>query len=103
VKLIEQMIKMIDVAADLDPAEKKSFNSGLGNLKQETIGSACRALVSAYCGEADAETFARAYRIRSRLLHEGEPPAGTDFPEEIRKIDWIARKLVLGHVRGCSN
>jgi hypothetical protein len=97
VALIDRLMEMAAAASNPD-----DLNNGLGNLKQESIRSACRRLVETY-GENSADThearaFARAYTIRSTLLHEGEPPPGTDLAAELRTLDLLVRHLIVRHV-----
>ena len=97
VALIDRLMEMAAAAGNPD-----DLNNGLGNLKQESIRSACRRLVETY-GENPADThearaFARAYTIRSTLLHEGEPPPGTDLAAELRTLDLLVRHLIVRHV-----
>jgi hypothetical protein len=96
VALIGRMMEMAAAAGNPD-----DLNNGLGNLKQESIRSACRRLVETYCEPAvthAARAFARAYTIRSTLLHEGEPPPGTDLAAELRTLDLLVRHLIVRHV-----
>jgi hypothetical protein len=97
VALIDRMMEMAAAAGNSD-----DLNNGLGNLKQESIRSACRRLVETYGENPDdtheAGAFARAYTIRSTLLHEGEPPPGTDLAAELRTLDLLVRRLIVRHV-----
>jgi hypothetical protein len=95
VQLIERMIQM--VKDSINPEELESLKSGLSNLKNESIGSTCRALVRRHCGDSAAKIFRRVYDIRSTLLHTGEPPAGTDFDVEVRELDTLVRNLLVRH------
>ena len=79
---VGRMIEMTAAATDLGESERQSLVNGLKNLKQESVGSACRTLVSEHCGEPAAKDFTRAYKIRSKLLHTGEPLSGTDLAVE---------------------
>ena len=97
VALIDRMMEMAAAAGNPD-----DLNNGLGNLKQESIRSACRRLVET-SGEKPvdthaARTFARAYKIRSTLLHEGEPPSGTDLAAELYTLDPLVRRVIVHHV-----
>ena len=96
VQLIERMIQLDKTS--LNEEEAESLNSGLRNLKSESIGSTCRALVRKHCGDSDAKAFKRMYDIRSKLLHNGEPPSGTDFDVEVGKLDILVRKLLVRHL-----
>jgi len=96
-QLIEQMIQMVKASMKSE-VEGRSLNGGLSNLKYESIGSTCRALVRKHCGESTAKAFGRAYEIRSTLLHTGEPPAGTDFAKEVQELDTLVRRLLVRHL-----
>jgi hypothetical protein len=98
VALVESMIEKAATAGDLDESERKSLTDGLGNLKRESISSACRALVRTYCGDPAAEDFTRMYNIRSELLHKGEPPPGTDFALERQTLGPLVRRLIMRHM-----
>jgi hypothetical protein len=100
VALIAQMIQMTAAAGDLKEGERKSLKDALGNLRRVSIGSTCRALVKMHCGAPAAKYFTRAYDIRSKLVHEGEPPPGTDLAAELRDLDTLVRHLVVKHVAG---
>jgi hypothetical protein len=95
---VDCMLAMVQADTDLEPSEREVLKSRLGSLKQESIGSACRAVVLAHCGEAAAEAFPRLYGIRSRWLHLGEPPSGTDLPADLRKLESLVSELVVRHV-----
>jgi len=95
-KLIDQMIEL---TKSVKSPDMDSLRSSLSDLKQESIGSACRFLVKKHCGDiVNAKDFSRFYTIRSVLVHRGEPPEGTDFPQEIRRLDGIVRHLICGHI-----
>jgi hypothetical protein len=93
VQLVERMIQLDK--ASLNEEESESLNSGLRNLKSESIGSTCRTLVRTHCGDSSAKAFRRMYDIRSKLLHNGEPPPGTDFDVEVGELDILVRKLLV--------
>ena len=98
VALIESWIAMTAAAVDVKPSAKETLEDGLGNLKRESIGSACRALVGAHCGEPAVKDFKRLYKTRSELLHNGELASGTDLAAELRELDLLVRNLVVRHV-----
>jgi hypothetical protein len=96
VALIDRMMEMSTAAENPD-----DLNNGLGNLKQESIRSACRRLVKTYCESVvthAVHTCMRAYTIRSRLLHDGRPPPGTDLAVELGTLDLLVRHLIVRHV-----
>jgi hypothetical protein len=92
------MIEETAIAGDLEQSERKSLTDGLGNLKRESITSACRRLVKTHCGDPAVEAFTRAYRIRSELLHNGEPSPETNLTVEVLRLDPLVRSLIVHHV-----
>jgi hypothetical protein len=66
--MIGEMIQMLKKSGESDTT---SLLAGLENFKNESIGSACRALVREHCGNDKASAFDRHYKIRSSLLHDG--------------------------------
>jgi hypothetical protein len=96
--LIEDSLRMAGAAVGLEEEEQEALKQGLSNLKRESIGSACRALVRTHCGEPEVKDFKRLYNIRSTLLHDGEPPSGTRFDVELCVLDPLVRLLIARHV-----
>ena len=96
--LVKRMIEKAATAGDLEESERKSLTDGLGNLKRESISSACRRLVRTHCGDSAVEAFTRAYGIRGELLHNGEPSSETDLGVELLHLDPLVRRLVVNHV-----
>jgi hypothetical protein len=96
--LVERMIEMSAAGGDLEESERQSLKVSLGNLKRESIGSACRVLVTRHCGESAVKYFTRTYGIRGSLLHKGEPPPGTDFALELQTLDPLVRHLIVQHM-----
>jgi hypothetical protein len=76
VDLIDLMVEMIGMADDLQKTEFEALTNGLRDLKRQSISSACRALIEKYCGKPAAKRFTQAYKIRSKIIHGGEPPSG---------------------------
>jgi hypothetical protein len=95
---IDKMIGMTLAVENLDKIEKEALVNGLRELRQQSIAATCRGLVRQHCGEPDAMAFAHAYKIRSKMLHNGEPPSGTDLAAEAWKLDTLVRRLVSKHV-----
>jgi hypothetical protein len=98
VALINCMIEEAATAGNLEESERKALTDGLGNLKRESISSACRRLVRTHCGDSAVEAFTRAYGIRGELLHNGEPSSETDLTVEVLHLDPLVRRLVVRHV-----
>jgi hypothetical protein len=93
VALIERLMQMTVEAGNPD-----DLNNGLGNLKQESIRSACRRLVTTHCGKPAATALMRAYTIRGTLLHEGGPPSGTNLAADLWTLDPLVGHLIVRHV-----
>jgi hypothetical protein len=93
--LIEQMVQMASKTLGSREANTQSLIGGLRNLQYESIGTACRTLVKEYCGDDKAKAFARQYEIRSRLLHNGAPPAEIDLNLEVIRLDNLVRLLLV--------
>src|ERR1700674_559587 len=68
--LIDDFRKTLD-ASQLSSAEKQRLHEGLGNLKWESIGAACRDFVAKYANPDDVDYFSRCYKARSELVHDG--------------------------------
>lgn len=101
--LIERMIQIARQTLGRGEANTESLIGGLRNLQDESISTACRALVKEYCGAAKAKAFTRQYEIRSRLLHNGTPPEGIDLNLEVIALDNLVRLLLVRHFsRGLS-
>lgn len=97
-KLIDKLIELLSSNDELESANKESLKHGLYNLKFESIGAACRRLIKSFVGKDEASRFKAMYEVRSKMIHEGEPPPGTDLAKEIRELDFIVRRLIAKHV-----
>jgi hypothetical protein len=84
-------------ASGLQPEKKDSLLNGLGNLKRESIGAACRRLIAEQLGDEPASYFSACYTTRSELLHDGE----TNRPEvrDWGRLDEIVRSVLLAKIR----
>ena len=98
VAFVNRVIENVATTGDLEESERKALIDGLGNLKRESISSACRRLVRTHCGDPAVEDFTRAYGIRGELLHNGEPSPETDLAVELLHLDPLVRRLVVHHV-----
>jgi hypothetical protein len=74
--LIEEFIKQSQ-SASIDAEQKKSLRHALQSLRQEAISKACRRIIQYYLDNDAVSDFIRLYELRSRLLHEGNPPSGS--------------------------
>jgi hypothetical protein len=84
-------------SSELSPDEKELLISGLGNLKRESIGAACRRTVAELVGEEEAEYFSECYKARSELLHDGQTKLQQVY--DWGRLDEIVRKVLLAMIR----
>jgi len=98
VALIEQMIAMTTAASELEKNEREAVANALRNLRQQSVSAACRGLVKAYCGELAAKDFAHAYGVRSKMLHTGELPSGSDLAAKSLELEALVRRLLSRHI-----
>lgn len=76
-----KLVSLDEISSD----ERNSFIQRLGNLKRESISSACRNLIRQYLGDDAVRQFRAHYDIRSKLIHEG------DVSSEIELLDFYAQ------------
>lgn len=75
---INSLISLTNESNCLERNEKQSLNSSLNYLKNESISLSGRNLVSkfldgnTYCGVQPAKFFTDCYKIRSKLVHNGD-------------------------------
>ena len=84
---------MAAATAKLPADEEGDVRSGLGNLKTESIKSACRRLIATRLGDGRVAEFMTHYGVRSTLLHDGEAP-DVDFGTEAPKLDGLVSDLL---------
>lgn len=79
--------------SDLSVADQHALISGLGNLKRESIGSACSMLVANHISQDAADFFSECYSARSELLHDGETNRSTT--ESLIQLDEVVQITLL--------
>ena len=79
----------------LKAEQKKRLKNALGNLKQESHGSACRRLIKDLVGDQEADAFAGHYTIRGNLLHKGSPGVTVDIDDQVCRLRHIVRRLII--------
>lgn len=84
---------MADATVLTEP-ERTSVFQALGQMKTESIRSACRRYVQGALGEADWKELDRLYGIRSTMAHEGDVPAGVEIGDEVTKLTDIVARLL---------
>jgi hypothetical protein len=90
---IKELIRAVR-SSTLPDEEKRRLCDGIGNLKQESISSACREFVAQFIPEDEVAFFAECYKARSDLVHDGV----TKRPEAIdpTKLDLLVSRLLIG-------
>lgn len=74
---------------------KELLSSRLGQLKKESINSACKGLVTKYLDDESASQFTNYYSIRGKILHNGVVPKGVNLGSEVPKLDKMISQLLL--------
>jgi len=92
-RLIRDAIATLD-KIDIATEQKSSIKGRIESLRQESISSAIRNLVSnLLAGDTNAiETIEEAYRIRSKILHEGSTDA--DLTEKGQQVEEVVRRII---------
>jgi hypothetical protein len=85
-------------SADLDESDRRRLVNSIGNLRRESISSTCTALVTHYADVEQAETFAGAYRTRSRMVHAGNIPSEAELDQTVFTLDNIVRAVIVRHI-----
>jgi hypothetical protein len=83
-------------ASTLDEAEKKTLLNALGNLKTESITTACRRFVQTYGQENDVLLWQECHSARHKLLHSGK--ATKSINELLPKLDSLVRSVLIESV-----
>lgn len=95
IAFIEELINYTKTNYKESGKEKSNLISRLGNLKRNSISVSCNKLVEYYLGEESMKYFSYCYDIRSKILHDGNPPASTDLGVELPKLDKLASRLIF--------
>jgi len=96
-QLVESFVTTVQSAQALPDAERASLLGGLKELRNESIGHSCRALVAAHLGERQyggkraAQFFGECYSVRSRVAH-GERLAVGDLSGY---LSWLVADLCV--------
>lgn len=89
---VDNLINLTEV--NFTGPEKENIISRLGQLKRESISSACKKIVTDNLEKEDILQFEDLYNVRSRMLHDGRTPEGVDLGTEVLKLDKIVSKLL---------
>jgi hypothetical protein len=80
-------------ASQLSETDKHQLAAALGNLKTESISSACRRFVEENGEPGDADTWAQCYQLRHSMLHSGSTPV--ELRDLLPKLDEVVRRVLL--------
>jgi hypothetical protein len=83
--------------SDLDVNERDQLLGGLRDLRNESIGGACRRLVADRLGSDAAKEFKSWYAARSDLVHAGRTEL--DLPTTIERVERLVAQLLVTSTR----
>ena len=92
VGFLDYLIRITDKR--LTEPDRGLLTSRLGDLKSKSISGLCKEYVKGYLGEEEAKLFSSAYGVRSKILHEGDVPAGIDLGSLCPKVDGLVSELL---------
>ena len=95
ISLLDGFIETIKTTEkDVSLDERNAICNRLGNLKRESISSACRNLIRKYIGEEFVKRFTFLYGLRSELVHNGKLPEGTNLGDVLQELENIASNVI---------
>jgi hypothetical protein len=95
-QIVDQVNRLIQATRqELEPPARHLLASRLGELRYWSISRACKELVARHLGSEEAGVFDSAYDVRSKILHEGRVPAGTDLGRDCTTLDRLVSDLLL--------
>jgi hypothetical protein len=103
--LIERLLVMIE-AAGLPSDRATALKSGVGALKYQSIGHACRtflrqAIASQILTDSEADAhFSQCYRLRGRIVHRGLTPPVSELTNNANRMEATVRQLLLAAIEG---
>jgi len=93
--LLDSFIEQIQGSA-LEEIEKKTLINALGNLKTQSITTACRVFVETYGEKDDVTIWQECHATRHKLLHAGKAPK--NIGELLPKLDDLVRRILIASV-----
>jgi hypothetical protein len=103
--LIERLLVMIE-AAGLPSDRATALRSGVGALKYQSIGHACRtflrqAIASQILTDSEADAhFSQCYRLRGRIVHRGLTPPVSELTDNADRMEATVRQLLRAAIEG---
>ncbi|HLE08779.1 MAG TPA: hypothetical protein VI914_04050 [Thermodesulfobacteriota bacterium] len=101
-KFLKTLEDLTTKDSTLEKAEKESLLSALRNLKYQSIANSCGKLIKLHQREfsiGDAvEFFKQCYKIRSAILHTGQPSREIRLGTEVSKLDRFVSELLVADI-----
>lgn len=97
VKYLRNLIRQLK-ASSIETPKKKSLIHALENLKYESISKTCRKLVEKHLGKKAMTQFQEFYDSRSKILHDGKIPEGTELGNSVGILDKIVSDLLVSDI-----
>src|SRR5262249_6775035 len=95
VRILERAITQVSASKRLPLSEKDSLTSALRGLKRDSIGATCGRLIREHCGTDAEREFARAYRMRSSVLHRAKTPRAAEVEPVLRALERIVQRVLI--------
>ncbi|MEV4735163.1 MULTISPECIES: hypothetical protein [unclassified Microbacterium] len=96
---LRRLAAVVRADQTLSPASKKSLESRIGSLNQESIGSASARLADrlnprTFLDRTARDFFSYAYDVRSRLVHGDVPPSSSEVALALGALGEFAQELI---------
>ncbi|MFJ5455268.1 hypothetical protein ACIPT4_19765 [Pectobacterium jejuense] len=92
--VLEQLKK-----AGLEKECKDRLLNAIGNLKNKSIGNACRDMIEKHFGVEKMELFKKLYSVRSKIVHEGKREDIVNLYEYVDQAISLAKDLIDEKIR----
>lgn len=95
---VDELVKMTQACSLLGAEERNQLVSALGNLRSESIATACRGYVADHGNEKDSDLWKQCVPVRNELLHRGETSANLAalVPQLSNVVSSVLLKRILG-------
>jgi hypothetical protein len=103
--VIDRLVAAIE-AADLPPDRSAPLKSGVGRLKYESVGHACRtflrrSIAARILTDSDADGhFTQCYQLRGRMVHRGLTPSISELTNYSNRMETTVRELLIAAIEG---
>lgn len=103
--VISAALRELEQRVDLDPDSEQSLRSGLLDLRTESISAGIRSLIESVDtskldlgGRSSRQFINECYGARSKLVHDGQHPAGFDIRADTPRLARVAREVLLSRL-----